>query len=209
VIHTDVETQPGSEISRRERRKLEVRGRILDASRALFEGRGIDATTVVEICERADVAQKTFFNHFSSKRDLLRVIAEYSVGQLLADIEAARKQPLPTRDRIRHFFETLAANAEEAGPMHRELISEVVRAAHESDQARKLHDAFGSLVLDGRAHGDVIGRDEAETQTEMLMGAFYVLMFNWAHLEDYPLRARALATADFLVNSITVPTEEA
>jgi hypothetical protein len=40
------------------------------------------------------------------------------------------------------------------------------------------------------------------------MGAFYVLMFNWASLDDYPLREHALATARFLADSMTIPTEE-
>ncbi len=53
-----------SDLSRRERRKLEVRNRILEASTTLFEAKGLEATTVVEICERADVAHKIFFNHF-------------------------------------------------------------------------------------------------------------------------------------------------
>ena len=42
----------------------------------------------------------------------------------------------------------------------------------------------------------------------MLMGAFYVLMFNWAHLDDYSLRERALATAGFLADSVTVSEED-
>ncbi len=52
------------ELTRRERRKREVRGRILAAAVGLFDERGFGATKVAEICERADVAHKTFFNHF-------------------------------------------------------------------------------------------------------------------------------------------------
>ena len=190
-----------------------MRSRILEASVELFDTKGIEATTVVEICERADVAHKSFFNHCASKAQLLRLVAEFALGQLLVDIEEARKQPLASRERIHHFFETLAVNADNAGPMHRELLSEIVHAAHssgtESEQARALHDAFGSLILDGRARGDLCSRHDSTTQTEMLMGAFYVLMFNWAHLDGYPLRERALATANFLADSMTVSTEDA
>ena len=196
-----------ADLTRRERRKLEVRSRILEASVRLFEAQGIEATTVAEITERADVAHKTFFNHFQSKRELLREIARHGLDQLLADIEEARKQPLSTAGRIRHFFECIAENAHDAGPMHRELLSEIVRAAHddgnEPEQARKLHDGFGALVMDGLAAGDVTDRHSAETLTEMLMGAYYVLMFNWANLEGYPLHERALETADFLTDAMT------
>ncbi len=36
----------------------------------------------------------------------------------------------------------------------------------------------------------------------MLMGGYYVLMFNWANLDDYPLHERALETARFLIDSM-------
>ena len=171
----------GGVLTRRERRKLEVRNRILEASVALFEEKGIEATKVLEICQRADVAHKTFFNHFPSKRHLLAEVAGFALDQLLVDIEEARKQPVSTRARIHHFFEHLADNADLAGPMHRELLTEIVRVAHESgnepEQARKLHDAFGSIVSEGVAAGELSERHSPETFTEMLMGAFYVLMF--------------------------------
>ena len=209
-LHTPL--QDPADLSRRERRKLEVHSRILAASVELFETHGVEGTKVIDIAERADVAHKTFFNHFASKRDLLREIAALGLEQLLVDIETARKQPTSTRERIHHFFEKLAANADEAGPMHRELLTEIVQAAHETgnepEQARKLHDAFGAIISDGVTLGDLSDRHSPETLTEMLMGAFYVLMFNWANLEDYPLREHALATAQFLADSMTLREQE-
>ncbi len=202
------EPGPGGALTRRERRKLEVRTRILEAGVSLFEERGIQTTKVVEICERADVAHKTFFNHFPSKQHLLREIAKAALAQLLMDIEDARKQPESTRGRIQHFFAHLAENADQAGPMHRELLAEIVHAAHEvgneAEQARQLHDAFGAIIYDGVAAGDLSDRHDPETLTEMLMGAFYVLMFNWANVDGYPLRERALATARFLADVMTL-----
>ncbi len=199
-------------LTRRERRKLELRKRILEASVSLFQERGVDATRVLEICELADVAQKTFFNHFQSKGHLLREIASSWLDQLLLDLEETRKQPTSTRGRIHHFFAHLADSADEVGPMHRELLTEIVRVAHETgtepEQTRKLHAAFGAIIQDGAALGDVDERHGLTTLTEMLMGAFYVLMFNWASLDDYPLREHALATARFLADSMTVSTEE-
>ena len=109
----EIRTLPG-ESSRRERRKLEMRNRILEAAFELFDTKGVEATKVTEICDRADVAHKTFFNHFPTKQHVLREIALGGLGRLLEDIEDARKQPGSTRERIRHFFTRLADNAEEA-----------------------------------------------------------------------------------------------
>jgi AcrR family transcriptional regulator len=202
----NAEKAQGVELGRRERRKLEVRARIREAGVALFDARGIQATTIQDICERADVAQKTFFNHFPSRRHLLREIAQASLGQLLLDIEAVRKLPASTRDKIQAFFARIADNADEAGPMHRELLTEMVHIAHESgrehEQARQLHEAFGGLVADGLDAGDLTDRYGADALTEMIMGAFYVLMFNWANLDAYPLREHAAMAARFLTDSM-------
>jgi AcrR family transcriptional regulator len=200
-----------ADLTRRERRKLEVHNRILEAAVALFEERGFGATKVSEICERADVAHKTFFNHFPSKQHLLRELSLVALEQLLLDLEDARKRASSTRERVSIFFARVAENARDAGPMHRELLTELIHVVHESgtegEQTMKLHDAFGAIVRDGVDAGDVTTAHDLETLIEMLMGAFYVLMFNWANLDDYPIRERAVAAARFLGDALSTPEE--
>jgi AcrR family transcriptional regulator len=201
-----------NDLSRRERRKLEVRARILEAAVELFDDRGFSATKVADICERADVAHKTFFNHFGAKQDLLRELAGYWIDQLLVDVETARKRGRSTRERLGHFFAQVADRAEEGGALHREHVTELVHAVHESaaksEHARKLHDAFGALVRDGLEAGDVTRRHDAETLTEMILGAYYVLVFNFANLDDFPIRQQATAVARFLADALAPAPEE-
>ena len=196
--------QLAPELSRRERRKLEVRGRILEAAVALFDAQGVEATRVAEICERADVAHKTFFNHFASKQQLLREIAHEALLELLARIEEVTRQPLSTRERLELYFGQVAEHAQEAGPMARELLSEMIRIGHEEgpQEARRIHDAFERMVRAGLEAGDIDTRHGVETVTEMIMGAYYALMFNWAHLEGYPLHRQAKAAAVFLADAL-------
>ena len=59
-----------------ERRKHEVREKILAAAFDLFLAQGAAATKIEEICERADVANRTFFNHFATRQDMIRALAE-------------------------------------------------------------------------------------------------------------------------------------
>ena len=194
------------DLGRRERRKLEIRARVLEAATGLFEEDGFHATKIAAICERADIAQKTFFNHFPTKQHLLREIARESMGELLADIETARKEEHTTRDRLRFFFEKTAARTLEAGPMNRELLTEVVHVVNESSEksehARRLHDGFGAIVAEGLDSGEVTGRHDPETLTEMILGAFYVLMFNYANLDGYPIQRHATAVAEFLGDAL-------
>ena len=204
--------EASNDLSRRERRKREVRERIMAAAMKRFIRQGFDDTTVDEIAEDADVAQKTFFNHFGSKRDLMRELAGYGLDRVCADVETARKQGRSTPDRLARLFEIVSEKTEEAGAMHRELLTELVHAVHESPQksahARKLHDAFGALVEDGLQQGDVTRRHGAETLTEMILGTYYVLMFNYANLDDFPIRKQATAAARFLADAFAPSPEE-
>ncbi|HZW73873.1 MAG TPA: helix-turn-helix domain-containing protein, partial [Caldimonas sp.] len=107
---------PARPLSRRERRKREVHDRILDAAVQRFERQGVEDTTVDDICAAADVAQKTFFNHFATRQDLVREIASAFLAELLAIVEEMRQTPGPTRERLERLFARIAADAEAAGP---------------------------------------------------------------------------------------------
>lgn len=51
----------------RERKRRETRLRIEDCATALILDRGFDQVTLEEICEKAGVSRRTFFNYFDSK----------------------------------------------------------------------------------------------------------------------------------------------
>lgn len=61
---------------RRDRRKREVRERILTAAEALFKEKGFDGVSMDEIAAVADVARKTLFNHLQSKEAAVVALVE-------------------------------------------------------------------------------------------------------------------------------------
>jgi AcrR family transcriptional regulator len=74
----------------RERKKRQTRDDIAAAALALFRERGFDAVTVAEIARAADVSEKTVFNYFPAKEDL---IAHRGADRLEELIAAVRAQP--------------------------------------------------------------------------------------------------------------------
>jgi len=56
-------------------------GRLAQAALELYGERGFDQTTVAEIAERAGLTERTFFRHFSDKREVL-----FSGAQALQDL---------------------------------------------------------------------------------------------------------------------------
>ena len=70
----------------RERKKRATRDAIAASARRLFAKRGFDAVTVAEIAVAANVSEKTVFNHFAAKEDLVFAGGDTRLAQLLADI---------------------------------------------------------------------------------------------------------------------------
>src|SRR4051812_49017424 len=55
----------------RERKKRQTREAIAAAAMELFQARGFDAVTVAEVAAAADVSEKTVFNYFPTKEELV------------------------------------------------------------------------------------------------------------------------------------------
>ena len=55
----------------RERKRAATRAAITAAARALTAERGLNGYTVEEVCERADISRRTFFNYFPTKEDAI------------------------------------------------------------------------------------------------------------------------------------------
>lgn len=179
---------------------------MVDAAAELFEAQGSGETTVAEICERADVATKTFFNHFPTKQHLIRELAHQAIEGFLVDIEALRAEVTTTRERLVQFFGLVGAGATDVGPKHREVLTEIIHvSSSEGDKdlrARQLRDAMGQIVREGVEAGEITRNHSPETVTELILGAFYALMFNYANLDGYPVTEQARAMADLLGESI-------
>ena len=70
----------------RERKKQQTREAIAETARRLFSERGFDRVTVAEIARTAEVAEKTVFNYFPTKEDLVYWRMESFEDELLETI---------------------------------------------------------------------------------------------------------------------------
>jgi AcrR family transcriptional regulator len=192
-------------LSRRQRRRQETADRIVEAASALFGERGVEATKVADICESADVAHQTFFNHFPTKQDLVRELVQRGHAFVQAAIETAIREGRSTEERIARLFAQIHEATADVGPMHQDLVSETIRAAHETTdptQTRELHGALEKLVRAGREQGDVTRQHAAEDLVALLVGALSHLMFEWAHRADFPIEARARRMTRLLAEAL-------
>lgn len=76
-----------AETTRGHRRRTETRARIVEAAERLMRERGVEAVTIHDITEAADVGHGTFYLHFKTKSDVLRPIIEQLADRLHAQVD--------------------------------------------------------------------------------------------------------------------------
>lgn len=118
-------------------------GRLAEAAMALFLERGYGKTTVGDIAARAGLTERTFFNHFADKREVLFSGSESFVERVVAAVRAADRGTAPLDavvdayaatgaffDTIRPFARQRSAIIQShAELMERELIKLLTLAA--------------------------------------------------------------------------------
>jgi AcrR family transcriptional regulator len=184
-----------------ERRKLEVREKILAAAFELFLDKGVGATTIEEICDRADVANRTFFNHFATRQDMIRALAQRRLVNLHDVVFDRGDQPIPKR--LVGVFDDIAAALVGTGDTYRELIGEMLATSgYGIQRGFNLHDTFVELVKEGVARGEVGARHDAETLADIIVGALSGGIVNWTVDRTYSLETNlhnlGLALAELL-----------
>ncbi len=107
---------------RRERRKVEVRNRLIESAISLFSEKGFNETTVEDITEAADVAKGTFFNYFPSKEHVLGALVDLQVTRVNEALAAA-KTGRRTRDVLNDLTEVLPRLPGRSRTMTRSLMS--------------------------------------------------------------------------------------
>jgi AcrR family transcriptional regulator len=188
--------------SRSQRKKREVRGRILAAAQVLFDQEGVDATTVEQICERADIAVRTFFNYFPSKRHIVHELAIEAALEVAARIRAVHRDGDSTRERLMLFFARSAEVGTKAGPMHRELLSHLIAINDIPADLQHARNAMLELLRDGVRAGDVGVTHPLETLADVILGTFYRLIIDWTNQDDYPIEVHLAHAAAFLCDAV-------
>jgi len=192
--------------SRLERRRQRNRAALLEAAIELFQQKGLRVTTLEEICERADVAPRTFFNHFGTREQLIRAIAHQRAEQMAARFEAQASDPRPFAERLKTMFAEIADYLA-ARPAYRELVAEMLSLRLEggSEAARSglLGRAALHFVTSGVSRGELTSRYSAEVLADLLLGALTMGLTNWCADDQFDLRTSLAQSSRALFDSYT------
>jgi AcrR family transcriptional regulator len=193
----------------RERKKRQTRATIAQTAMELFVAHGYDSVTVADVARAADVSEKTVFNHFPTKEDL---VLHGGQERRAALIEAIRARPpgaslvAPFRDATMAFIDTV-----ESGE-----VESIVAVPRLVAQSRSLRDrlfigweqeaaTLSPVIAEeaGAAEGDlvpaVVARTLAWTHRLVFRSAFQRLLAGEDHREvAADLRAQSRRAYDQL-----------
>jgi AcrR family transcriptional regulator len=139
--------------------------RLVVAALELFEERGYENTTVIEIAERAELTKSTFFRHFSDKREVL--FGGDRMAELLGKGIAAAPATATPLEAVAHAMD--AVGQEAFTPDRREFTARrraVIAANPElrEREALKAHGLMAATIdaLRRRGVSDLTSRVAAE-----------------------------------------------
>lgn len=166
-------------VSRREQNKLEKRGRIIAAARALFAHKGFEATTTQEVAQAADVAVGTVFIYAKTKEDLLIQVFHEEMVELVERAYQAARLKKTLIDQFTTFFQTLVAYHERDRPLARALMRQLGYVQNDEQRAA-VADLMGGLLrrlamlIDGgKARGEVADATALMAGAQAVFAIYY------------------------------------
>jgi TetR/AcrR family transcriptional regulator, cholesterol catabolism regulator len=151
------------EVSRRERKKEKTKERIFKAAFALFKHQGVDATTVDEICEKADVAKGTFFNYFPHKEAVFGYLGEDWFAHAEEQSAAILARPGRVGPQLIAMFSELAAFYEQEPTLAKYVLQEWMRNQHTGadEMCERWDDLAMRLIRKLQTNGELRADEDA------------------------------------------------
>lgn len=93
-----------TEGNRMQKRAKRTRKKLKKAALDVFAEKSVDAATVEEITEKADVGKGTLYQHFADKEDIVIKLVEDAVNHLIGYIRSYDSAPETLEDMLEHLL---------------------------------------------------------------------------------------------------------
>jgi AcrR family transcriptional regulator len=162
-----------------------TRAGLIEAAVALWLERGVDATTVDEICEAAGASKGSFYFHFARKEDILLEVAVATVSESWEDWEQLAAGDSSTTEVARSIVNSMAARA---GQAPKALVARIVTevfgagdrwAAVQGDRKDTI-DVLAVVLERGQQRGEVSTDYNARELSGLMNLLVLAGMLEWA-----------------------------
>jgi AcrR family transcriptional regulator len=205
--HSFILPKPSAD-TRRERRKQEIQSFVLEAAIELFGSQGYDATTVEQICARADISRQTLYSYYPTKAHLLSALSEVSAVKtpehLIADARARSDDAL---EQLCFFIDSVAGNMRDSSPLERTLRREMLKYVDKVDEGAATRWSYTGLALTdvivaGQKAGQIGKQHGAAFLAEMIAGTMSSIAIRWSFDEAYPYSEHLQELQKFLRSTL-------
>jgi AcrR family transcriptional regulator len=194
-----------AQIGRRDRRKLATREALLNAANALLHSRSMDALSVDEIVEGADVARGTFYNYFPDKDALERALASRTRARIeneIARLNVGVKEPV---QRIARAFCSVLRMGISAPQEATAMMRLFPRA---TDPAAPINSGVRRDAAEGMAQGRIVAASE-DVVVAYVMGVFVTGVNRALDLPPERVREFAQGLGTVLIHGLGIKRVEA
>lgn len=197
-------------VSRIERRKTEFRVRITGAALKLFAENGVADTSIASIIKEADIAHKTFYNHFPTKDHLLQHIVSSNTRHAYSFFREALKRHNDPRKQIEYCLMSVARALE---PMNPDRYSELVTFYFVSnastrefriEQKKNFTDLIEGILRNAMNKKMLRSDFDLETLGEMIVGICVSTLLNWCVEDDFPIVRKMKSAVKFINQSVFI-----
>jgi AcrR family transcriptional regulator len=188
---------------RTDRKRAQTRSRLVEAAAGVFADRGIEATTIADITEAADVGVGTFYNYFRTKEELTEVVSSQMADLLGEALQAASASREDARESLAAIIHEVFAWFAREPVWGRFLLAIGV---HHRDVIDRAGGVLIEVVSRGRRQG-VVSEQHAELAVVSIAG-LVVAALGFLHEGLVPSSSR-VGFVSHALRMIGVPVAEA
>jgi AcrR family transcriptional regulator len=192
-------------LSRRERKKSELREKIYRIAVKLFRSNGFEATKIEDITEAVDVSRNTFFNYYGGKDRVLHEIAQRTVTYYEEMLNEELESDGPVTGKIKRLLVQMGRNIEKEKAFYRNIFIEIMRSqvglVEEEKGFTTIDELLGALLRRGQETGEIDEKLDPLQLAEMLTGIYFLTIIHWLNSrKSYPLSDRLQSAADIFLS---------
>ena len=197
-------------VSRIERRKTEFRDRITDAALKLFAENGVAETSLASIIKEADIAHKTFFNHFPTKDHLLQHVVSSNTRNAYSFFRDAFKRHSDPKKQLEYCFMSIAKALEPINSQrYKELVTFYFVSSSSTKEFREeekqnFTDLVHTILQDAENKKMLRPGFKLDTLGEIIVGICVSTLLNWSVEPDFPIVVKMKNAVKFINQSVFV-----
>ena len=191
-------------ISRRERKKTELKEKIYRTAVKFFRTKGFDATTIEDITEEVDISRNTFFNYYAEKNSVLHEIARRTVAYYEEMLQKELESADPVAEKIKRLLVQMGRNIQKEKDFYRTIFIEIMRSQVGLVQGEKdyttIDELLGALLKQGQENREIEKGLDPYQLSEALTGIYFLTIIHWLNSRrSYSLSNRLDAAADIFL----------